>query len=223
MKKIAKLLVILLICIASVDLLWFFFPDYISRKYAIVLTIPAITICYFLYVEVKNIMYLLALTAFMVADYYFFIEKNLGIGIISSGVALSIYGVLVLKQSHYISTRKLLISTVPFLTLYMLPFVFFVDRIKDEIFGEVIFYTFAIAYFAFMSTMAFISKRTKVTKTLLLAGLSTAFMGVLFGAFLFVERKPMYSMFANLLFVYSHYKMWQYIIIKDASETVEEV
>lgn len=223
MKKIAKLLIILLICIVGVDLLWFFFPDYISRKYAIVLTIPAITICYFLYAEVKNILYLLALAVFIIADYYFFIEKSLAYGIASSGVALSIYGVIVLKQSHYISTRKLLISTVPFLAIYMLPFIFFVDRIDDEIFGAVTFYTFAIAYFAFMSTMAYISKSTKVTKTLLLAGLSTALMGTLFGAFLFVERKPMYSMLANLFFVYSHYKMWQYIIIKDASETTVEV
>lgn len=223
MKKIAKFLVILLICIASVDFLWFFFPDYISRKYAIVLTIPVITICYFLYVEVKNILYLLALAAFMIADYYFFIEKSLANGILSSGIALSIYGIIVLKQSHYISTRRLLISTVPFLALYMLPFVFFIDRISDKIFGEVIFYSFAIGYFAFMSSMAYISKRTKLTQILLLAGLSTALMGTLFGMYLFGEdRKAIYSVLANLLFVYSHYKMWQYIIYKDQPQITME-
>ncbi|WP_298514755.1 hypothetical protein [uncultured Kordia sp.] len=223
MKKIASLLIALLACIAFVDILWLFFPDYISRKYAIVLTIPIITICYFLYVEVKNILYLLALIAFLVADYYFFIEKSLANGIISSGVALSIYGVIVLKQAHYISTRRLLVTTIPFLAIYMLPFILFVDRISDEIFGEVIFYSFAIGYFSFMSTMTYISSRNLVTKKLVLAGLSTAFMGILFGTYLFIERKPIYTVISNALFIFSHYKMWQYIIIKDTEEIQQEV
>ncbi|MFK7746907.1 MAG: hypothetical protein AB8B65_00815 [Kordia sp.] len=216
MKKIATLLVTLLVCIACIDFLWLFFPDYVSRKYAIVLTIPVIMLCYFLYAEAKNVLYLLALVAFMIADYYFFIERSLAYGTISSGVALSIYGVIVLKQSHYISTRKLLITTVPFLTIYMLPFVYFVEHIKDEIFGEIIFYSFAIAYFSFMSVMTYISKRSIVTQTLALAGISTAFMGLLFGTFLFVDRNPIYAVLSNLFFICSHYKMWQYISIKDA-------
>ncbi|PTX59742.1 hypothetical protein C8N46_10852 [Kordia periserrulae] len=221
MKKIAKFLFIFLICIASIDFLWFFFPDYVSRKYAIVLTIPAITICYFLY-EVKDYLYLLALGAFMFADYLFFIEKSLTNGMISSSVALAIYGIIVLKQSHYISTRLLLMSTVPFLILYLLPFYFFIDQIRDAIFGEVIFYTFAIGYFAFMSTMVYISYRNKVTQNLLLAGLSTGVMGVLFGIYLFIERKPIYAVIANSMFIFSHYKMWTYIILKDTNKDEDE-
>ncbi|KAB8153690.1 hypothetical protein EZY14_010720 [Kordia sp. TARA_039_SRF] len=220
MKKIAKFLVILLICIASIDFLWFFFPDYISRKYGIVLTIPAITLCYFLH-EVKNHSYLLALGAFMFADYLFFVEKSLANGMISSGVALSIYGIIVLKQSHYISTRLLLISTIPFLIVYILPFYFFIDEIRDAIFGEVIFHTFAIGYFAFMSTMVYLSHKSRVTQNLLLAGLSTGVMGVLFGIYLFVDRKPIYALIANMVFIFSHYHMWKYIILKDATEKDE--
>ncbi len=223
MKKIATLLITLLVCIAIVDIIWLFFPDYISRKYAIVLTIPVITICYFLYVEVKNILYLLALVAFMIADYYFFIEKSLSNGVISSGVAMSIYGIIVLKQSHYISTRRLLISTVPFLTLYMLPFILFVEEIDDKIFGEIIFYSFSIGYFSFMCTMTYISKSTIVTKKLAIAGLSTACMGILFGVYLFIDRNPLYAVVSNILFICSHYKMWQYIIIKDSLETNRKV
>jgi hypothetical protein len=222
MKKITKLLVALLVVIASIDFLWFFFPEVISRKYAIVLTIPIITICYFLYVEVKDTLYLLALGGFMIADYYFFIEKNLAYGIVSSGISLSIYGIIVLRQSHYISTRRLLISTVPFLTIYMLPFILFVEKISDEIFGEVIFYSFAIGYFSFMSFMAYISQRTLVTKRLALAGLSTALMGIVFGTYLFIDRKPIYSVLANVLFVYSHYIMLQYIILKDSRKVAVE-
>jgi len=223
MKKIASLLIFLLSCIAFVDIIWFFFPDVIPRNYAIVLTIPVITICYFLHVEVKNMLYLLALAAFMIADYYFFVDKALANGIISSGIALSIYGIIVLIQSHYISTRRLLLSTVPFLAFYMLPFIFFVEKIKDEIFGEIIFYTFAIGYFAFMSSMAYISKRTPITKKLMLAGLSTGLMGLLFGTFIFLDKKPIYTVIANILFIFSHYKMWEYVITKDAQETSSEI
>lgn len=223
MKKIAMLLITLLVCIALVDVIWLFFPDFISRKYAIVLTIPVITICYFLYVEIKNILYLLALVAFIIADYCFFIEKSLSNGVISSGIAMSIYGIIVLKQSHYISTRKLLICTAPFLALYMLPFILYVEKINDKIFGEIIFYSFAIGYFSFMCTMTYISKSTIVTKKLVMAGLSTAVMGILFGAYLFIDEKPIYSVIANLLFIFSHYKMWQYIIIKDTRQTNNKV
>ncbi len=221
MKKITLLLVSLLVCIVAVDILWLFLPDYIERKYAIVLTIPVIMLCYFLQTEIKNILYLLALTTFMVADYYFFIERNLENGIISSGIAMSIYGIIVLKQSHYISIKSLLVNTVPFLAIYMLPFLFFIDKINDDIFGEVIFYTFGIGYFSFLSIMTYYNRRNKITQKLLLSGIATAFMGILFGIYLFLDSKPLYSVLANFLFVYSHYKMWQYIIIKDASDTIE--
>ncbi|EDP94350.1 hypothetical protein U8527_16240 [Kordia algicida OT-1] len=222
MKKNLRLLTILLICVAGVDILWLFFPDYIFRKYTIILTIPILILFYFLYVEVKNILYLLALVVFMLADYFFFIQGKLANGIASSGVALAIYGIIVLKQSHYISTRRLLVNTVPFLAIYTLPFIFFVDKIDDAIFGEVIFYSFAIGYFSFMSIMTYFSRKNKVTQKLILAGLSTAFMGIVFGMYLFVDRKPVYTVVSNLLFIYSHYKMWQYIIIKDSiDETVK--
>lgn len=221
MKKITLLLVSLLACIVAVDILWLFLPDCIERKYAIVLTIPVIMLCYFLQTEIKNILYLLALTAFMVADYYFFIEKSLENGIISSGIALSIYGIIVLKQSHYISIKSLLINTIPFLAIYMLPFLFFIDKINDDIFGEVTFYTFGIGYFSFLSIMTFYNRRNKITQKLLLSGIATAIMGILFGIYLFLDSKPLYSVLANTLFVYSHYKMWQYITIKDASDTIE--
>lgn len=223
MKKITTLLTTSLTCVAGLDVLWLFFPDYISRKYTITLTIPVLILFYFLYVEVKNFLYLVALAAFMIADYFFFIEGKLASGMVSSGVALAIYGIIVLKQSHYISTKRLLVNTVPFLAIYMLPFVFFVDRIDDAIFGEVIFYSFAIGYFSFMSIMTYFSRKNKVTQKLILAGLSTAFMGIVFGTYLFVvDRKPAYAVVSNLLFIYSHYKMWQYIIIKDSiDETVK--
>lgn len=223
MKKIVKLLITSLVIIASIDFFCFFFPDIISRKYAIVLTIPIITICYFLYVEVKDVLYLLALVGFMIADYYFFIEKNLASGIVSSGISLSLYGLIVLRQSHYISTRRLLIGTVPFLTIYMLPFIFFVEKINDDIFGEVIFYSFAIGYFSFMTIMAYASQRTIITKRLMFSGVATALMGILFGIYLFIDKKPLYSVMANVLFVYSHYKMWQYVIIKDTIKTPVEI
>lgn len=221
MKKITLLLVSLLVCILAVDILWLFFPDYIERKYAIVLTIPVITLCYFLQTEIKNILYLLALAAFIVADYYFFIERSLVNGITSSGIALSIYGIIVLKQSHYISIKSLLANTVPFLAIYMLPFLFFIDKINDDIFGEVIFYTFGIGYFSFLSIMTYFSRKNKITQKLLLSGIATAIMGILFGIYLFLDSKPFYSVLANALFVYSHYKMWQYIIIKDTSKASE--
>jgi len=144
MKKIKILLVSFLICILFVDVFWLFFPNYISRKYTIIFTIPIIMVFYFLCVEVKKVLYLSALVAFMIGDYFFFIAGNLANGIISSSVALAIYGIIVLRQSHYISTRRLLISTIPFLGIYMLPFIFFVDRIGDAIFAEIIFYTFTI-------------------------------------------------------------------------------
>ena len=222
MKKIKVLLVSLLVCIACVDILWFLFPDLIPRKYPLVLTIPIIIICYFLQAEVKNILYLLALVAFMIADYFFFIEKSLTNGITSSGVALGLYGIIVLKQSHYISTRRLLVSTIPFLAIYMLPFFFIVENIRDEIFEEVIFYSFATGYFSFMSIMTYFSKWNKITKKLLLAGITTAFVSVFFGLYIFVERKPLYALLSNMFFVYSHYKMWQYIITKDALEANKE-
>lgn len=222
MKKITLLLVSLLVCIVAVDVLWLFFPDYIDRKYAIVLTIPVITLCYFLQTEIKNILYLLALTAFIVADYYFFIERSLVNGITSSGIALSIYGIIVLKQSHYISIKSLLVNTVPFLVIYILPFLFFIDKINDDIFGEVMFYTFGIGYFSFLSIMTYYNRRNKITQKLLLSGIATAIMGILFGIYLFLDSKPFYSVLANTLFVYSHYKMWQYIIIKDKSIASEK-
>ncbi|WP_420573128.1 hypothetical protein [Kordia sp.] len=223
MKKIKLLLITLLICIVLIDIVWMFFPDSISRNFATVLTIPSIMLCYFLYVEIKNILYLLALVAFMVADYYFFVEKSLAKGIIGSAVALSIYGIIVLKQSHYISTRRLLVNTIPFLAIYMLPFVFFVEKIRDDIFGEIIFYTFSIGYFSFMSVMTYVSKKNKVTKKLVSAGIATAVMGAFFGIYFFIDKRPMYSVLAKIFFVYSHYTMWEYIIIKDATEVTEEV
>jgi hypothetical protein len=164
----------------------------------------------------------LALVAFLIADYCFFIEKSLSNGAISSGIAMAIYGIIVLKQSHYISTRRLLISTVPFLALYMLPFILFVEKINDKIFGEIIFYSFAIGYFSFMCTMTYISRSTIVTKKLMLAGLSTALMGIFFGAYLFIDRNPIYAVMSNILFIFSHYKMWQYIIIKDVPQIISE-
>ena len=222
MKKITTFLIALLVCIIAMDMIWLFFPDYISRQYTIIFTIPIIMLFYFLSVEVKNIFYLFGLVAFMMADYFFFIGGELENGIASSGVALLIYGIIILKQSHYISTRKLLVYTVPFLVIYMTPFLYIVEKISDKIFAEVAFYAFTIGYFSFMSIMIYLSKKTEVTKKLLLAGVSTAIMGVLFGMYLFVETKPIYAVLANILFVYSHYKMWQYIISKDSLELKDE-
>lgn len=76
MKKINILLLSLLICIACIDVVWLFFPNIIPRKYPLTLTIPIIIICYFLQAEIKNVLYLLALVVFMIADYFFFIEKS---------------------------------------------------------------------------------------------------------------------------------------------------
>jgi hypothetical protein len=222
MKKITALLIALLVCVISIDMIWLFFPDYISRRYTIIYTIPIIMLFYFLSVEVKNILYLFALVTFMIADYFFFIEGKLGNGIASSGVGLFIYGIIILKQSHYISTKRLLLYTVPFLAIYMSPFLIIVEKINDEIFTQVAFYAFTIGYFSFMSVMIYLSKKTEITKKLLLAGVSTALMGALFGMYLFVQAKPIYAVFANILFVYSHYKMWQYIISKDSSELEDE-
>lgn len=215
MKKINVLLVSLLVCIACVDIVWLLFPDYLNRKYSIVLTIPVIMICYFLYTELKSILYLLALCTFMIADYFFFIEKNLANGIISSAIALVLYGVIVLKQSHYISTIRLLIGTIPFIVIYMLPFFFIVENISDEIFGVVVFYSFAIGFFSLMSIITYLSSKNRITKKLLIAGIATAFMGILFVIYLFLEQKRVYTVIANFLFMYSHYKMWQYITTKD--------
>jgi hypothetical protein len=105
----------------------------------------------------------------------------------------------------------------------MLPFIFFVEKINDDIFGEVIFYSFAIGYFSFMTIMAYASQRTIITKRLMFSGVATALMGILFGIYLFIDKKPLYSVMANVLFVYSHYKMWQYVIIKDTIKTPVEI
>ncbi|WP_157547202.1 hypothetical protein [Kordia zhangzhouensis] len=223
MKKVTALLKVLLIGIVCMDILWLFFPEMFDRKYAIVLAIPSITICYFLYTELKNLLYLAALACFMIADYFFFVEGSLANGLTSSVIAMGIYGAIVLNQSHYISTRRILIFTIPFLIVYMLPFVFFVDQISDIIFKEVIFYSFTIGYFSFMSTLAYFSRKNKITFKLFLSGVATALMGIMFGIYLFVESKPLYAVIANMLFVYSHYKMWQYIIIKDSLEARQEV
>ncbi|WP_298425586.1 hypothetical protein [uncultured Kordia sp.] len=217
MKKINVLLVSLLICIASIDILWFFFPELTLRRYALMLPIPVIILCYFLRVEVKNILYLSALTAFMIGDYFFIIGEELEKGIASSAVGLSIYGVIVLKQSHYISTRRLLINTIPFLLIYTVPFIFFIDQINDDIFGEVVFYTFAVGSFSFMSILAYVSKKNAVTQKLLLAGISTVCMGIAYGIYLFMGFNSIYNVLANTLFMYSNYKMWQYVIIKDST------
>ena len=215
MKKIDTILVGLLVCIACIDILWFFFPEFAVRQYVLMLPIPIIMLCYFLQVETKNILYLSALVVFMFGDYFFIIAEEFDKGVISCGVGLSLYGIIVLKQSHYISTRRLLINTVPFLIIYTLPFVFFVDQISDDIFGEVVFYTFAVGYFSFMSMLTYASQKNTVTQKLLLAGLSTICMGITYGIYLFMGFNILYNVLANMLFLYSNYKMWQYVIIKD--------
>ncbi|MEM6719052.1 MAG: hypothetical protein AAF611_07050 [Bacteroidota bacterium] len=224
MKRIAVFLIAALMCISCVNILWFFFPELTIRNYILVLPIPLIILSYFLCVEQKNILYLLALVGFMIGDYCFIIEEDFINGITSCAIGLSLYGIIVLWQGHYISTRRLLVSAVPFVIMYMSPFFFFVDKIEDNIFSEVVFYTSAVGFFSLMSIIAYVSKRDAVTMKLLAAGVTTTLMGITYGVYLFLGYNALYIVIADMLFMYSNFKMWQYIIIKDEPLlTTEEI
>jgi len=223
MKRIAVFLIVALICISCVNILWLFFPDVSIRNYILVLPIPLILLSYFLCVEQKNLLYLLALVGFMFGDYFFIIEEDFTWGITCCAIGLSLYGIIVLRQAHYISVKRLLISAVPFVIAYMAPFFFFVEEIEDDIFSEVVFYTSAVGFFSLMSILTYISKKDEITTKLLAAGITTIIMGITYGVYLFLGTKPLYIVIADVLFMYSNFKMWQYVIIKDSLTTTEEI
>jgi len=216
MKKTKTLLKVLLICIACIDIVWFFFSDLTFRRYTMLLPIPLLVLFYFLRKETKSILYLAALASFMVADYFFRIEGEQFIeGVIATAIGIGLYGVIVLKKSHYISTRRILISTLPFLAIYMIPFLLFIDKIPDRIFSEIVSYTFAVGYFSFLAILTYASKPCAVTKKLLIAGISTTGMGILYGVYLFVYTNRLIGISANILFMISNYAMWSYMMMKD--------
>ncbi|MBC8756162.1 hypothetical protein H2O64_15910 [Kordia sp. YSTF-M3] len=223
MKKTNTLLKTLLICIASIDIIWFFFSDLTFRRYTMLLPIPLLVLFYFLKKDTKSVLYLAALASFMVADYFFRIEGGQFIeGVVATSVGIGLYGIIVLINSHYISTRRILISTVPFLGIYMIPFVFFIEKIPDDIFSQIVAYTFAIGYFSFLTILTYVSKPSLVTKKLLIAGISTICMGILYGIFLFVYTNRIVGIGANILFMVSNYSMWRYMMIKD-TQAKEEI
>jgi hypothetical protein len=215
MKKTNTLLKTLLICIACIDIIWFFFSDLSFRRYTMLVPIPLLVLFYFLKKDTKSVLYLAALTSFMVADYFFRIEgKQFIEGVIATTIGIGLYGIIVLIKSHYISTRRILISTLPFLGIYMIPFFFFIEKIPDDVFSEIVSYTFAIGYFSFLTILTYVSKPSLVTKKLLIAGISTIGMGILYGIYLFVYTNRIVGIGANLLFMVSNYSMWRYMMIK---------
>ncbi len=224
MKKTNTLLKILLISIACIDIIWFFFSDLTFRRYTMLLPIPLLVLFYFLKKDTKSILYLAALTSFMVADYFFRIEGEQFVeGVVATSIGIGLYGIIVLINSHYISTRRILISTVPFLGIYLIPFVFFIEEIPDRIFSEIVSYTFAVGYFSFLTILTYASKPSAVTKKLLIAGVSTIGMGILYGIFLFVYTNRLVGIGANILFMVSNYSMWRYMMIKDTTPKSETI
>lgn len=226
MKKTNTLLKIILTCIACVDIIWFFVSDLAFRRYTMVLPIPLLILFYFLRKESKNFLYLAALAAFMIADYFFRIEGVQFIeGVIATAIGIGLYGLIVLIKSHYISTRRILISTLPFLGIYMIPFIFFIDKIPDAIFSEIVSYTFAVGYFSFLTILTYASKPSMVTKKLFIAGISTVGMGLLYGIYLFVYTNKLIGICANILFMISNYSMWRYMMINNTipDDTMEDI
>ncbi|WP_430413222.1 hypothetical protein [Kordia sp.] len=216
MKKTNTILKTILICIASIDIIWFFYSDLTFRRYTMLLPIPVLVLFYFLQKETKSILYLVALAAFMTADYFFRIGGEQFIeGVIATTIGIGLYGVIVLIKSHYISTRRILVSTVPFLAIYMIPFIFFIDKIPDYAFSQIVSYTFVVGYFSFLTILTYVSKPSLITKKLLIAGVSTIGMGMLYGIYLFVFTNRIVGIGANMFFMISNYSMWRYMMIKD--------
>ncbi len=212
--SLKKLLFILFIGSVVFDCIRILYPEYVYGSVSIYFPIPILMIMYLINCKKMNYMYVMALvfTCLGVVLVNKGGEVGFGIGIISYAIGVILYCIIIIPKLDNISTRSILYLSLPFLLVFLIPYIYYSDYIVDS-FLSVAFYVFSVGFFALSSILVYISSKTKTNSWLMYSGSIFIISTIVAGYGIFVNKTVSTSVFIVISFNAMHYCMGRYVLL----------
>ncbi|WP_046757171.1 lysoplasmalogenase family protein [Kordia jejudonensis] len=206
-----KILLVLYFIVLALDAIGVVFPEWIDRKYTTFLPIPLLLILYVYTVKKMNWLYVTSLIFTMIAIIFFNMPSYFKLALVFYGIGLCFYVIIVLKKAVVIPVKTIVIATIPFLIVYLVPLFFYSDAVQTEIFNYIMFYVFFVGLFFFISTLVYINKPSKTNLWLLCSGILFLISTIIHGYNLFFEYVTTIRVGVVITFLIMHFAMYKYV------------
>lgn len=209
-----KILTYLYLLFVLLDAIGVIFPDIIYRKYTTFVPIPVLFLLYLYSVKKVNWFFLTSLIATFFGIIFFNIEAYFKIALIFYAIGVFLYVIICLKTAEVIPIKTIVIATIPFLIVYLVPLILYSDAVQSEIFNFIMIYVFCVGLFFFITTLVYMNKPNKINLWLLSSGVVFLISTIIHGYNLFFKFLITIRVGVVLTFLFMHYAMYKYIVLK---------
>ncbi|WP_420573127.1 hypothetical protein [Kordia sp.] len=209
-----KILTYLYFFLALADALGVVFSDIIHRKYTTFLPVPVLFILYLYSVKKVNWLYIFSLIFTFIGIIFFNIQSYFNIALIFYALGVCLYVVISLKTAEVIPVKNIGIATIPFLIVYLVPFILYSDAVQSEVFNYIIFYVFFVGLFFFISILVYVNKQNTANLWLFSSGIVFLFSTIIHGYNIFFEFLVPIRVGVVITFLFMHYAMYRYTVLK---------
>ncbi|WP_298514757.1 hypothetical protein [uncultured Kordia sp.] len=209
-----KPLTYLFVLLSILNALGIIFPEVIDKKLVTFLPFPVLILLYLFSVKKVNILYFISLLATFCGIVLFNTASYFEPSLIFYAIGVCLYVVIVLKTAVVISMRSILMTTIPFLIVYLVPLFYYYDSVQTDIFNYIMFYVFFVGLFFFVSGLVYVNQRNTKNLWLLNSGIVFLISTVIHGYYIFSEKLVSIRVAIVFTFLFMHYAMYRYIITK---------
>jgi hypothetical protein len=164
-----------------------------------------------------NWLYVIALVSTFLGVVFFNVDAFFELGLICYSMGVFFYVIISFKKANVISTKSVVIATIPFLILYLAPLILYSNAVQGDIFNYIILYSFFVGFFFFISTLIYINQRTSTNLWLFGSGILFLLSTVIHGYTMFFERMLILQFAVVSTFLLMHYAMFKYSIAQSAT------
>ncbi|MEM6719053.1 MAG: lysoplasmalogenase family protein [Bacteroidota bacterium] len=197
------------------DALGVFVPEIISRQYTTFFPLPILLLLYLYSIKKVNWLFVISLFCTFFGVIFFNIESFFKLGIVFYAAGVLFYVMISLKQASVISTKSVIIATLPFLVLYLAPLLLFSDAVRGDIFNYIILYSFFVGFFFLISSLIYVNQQTRSNLWLLFSGSLFLFSTVIHGYNMFFGEILILQFGVVVTFLLMHYAMYRYTIAQE--------
>ncbi|MBC8756161.1 hypothetical protein H2O64_15905 [Kordia sp. YSTF-M3] len=209
-----KLLTYLYFIIMLFDAFAVFFPDIINRRYTTYFPLPILMLLYLLSVKKINWFYVIGLVCTFLGVVFFSKQFYFKLGLVFYAVGVLFYVLICLKQAAIISVKSVIVATIPFLIIYLVPLILYADAVQVDIFNYIILYVFFVGSFFFISSLIYFNQRNNRNLWLFSSGILFVISTTIHGYNMFFGYVKIVQFFVIITFILMHYAMYRYIIHK---------
>lgn len=213
LRSIVSYLAILAVfCVPVLDIFRLWENPEASRKITGILTIPLVLVYYLMNTTVRDRLYLLSLLAVFIGDTVFTIDSaNFSWGLVLYALGNLMYCLVVFNNIEYLSYKGILLVSVPFFLVYLVPFLYFYEMIEKDFF-EIMAYTLSIGFLVLMAWVEFFSRRTIANRWLLGSSIVMVISTLAYGVHMYIEGLLLLKAVVLLAFSGFHWMFSQYVI-----------